>query len=112
MAAAADYCLPLSPGKKEPTSCSTLLILPVSILDLDSFKDRKTAKITSPATSPGTCSFDNLAAVVASGPLARATEPFSPPLKTRLAPLDEFYATAVESLDELVAQVGKCGIYL
>jgi hypothetical protein len=42
--------------------------------------------------------------------LARATGPPNPPLKTRLAPPEEFDFMAVKSFDELVALVVKHGI--
>ena len=94
MAAEADGHLLLSPGNKEPMSCSALLDSPVSILDLDSCEDRKTATTTSCTT---TCSFDISAAVVIL------------PLETRLALLYEFDPTAVKSFDDLVALDGIYG---
>ena len=92
-AAEADGRL-LSPGNKELMSCSALPGSPVSILDLDSFEDCKTAATTSSTT---TCSFDISAAVVI------------PPLETRLAPLHELDPTAVKSFDDLVALNGIYG---
>ena len=102
MAMAADYRLPLSPGNRDSTSCSALYRSPESVLDLDSFEDDcKTATITSPTT----CRF------YISDPLARATEPLSPPLDTRLASVEEFDAKAAKSFDELLALVEIYGIH-
>lgn len=110
MAAVADYRPPLSPvpGNTEPTSCSSYAFhcSPESAFDIGSFEDRETAAITSPTA----CSFDISAAIVVSGPLARATEPLSTPLNTRLALLGDFDAMAVESFDKTIALVDKCEI--
>ena len=99
MALAADYRLPLSPGNRDSTSCSALYRSPESVLDLDSFEYSKAATIMSPTT----CRF------YTSDHLARATEPLSPPLNTRLASLEEFDAKSAKSFDELLALVGTYG---